>query len=91
MSWYSIALLCFISCWAGMFMMALLSSSRCRDCKSKECCDMTLKCKKCGAHDLHITNRLTYLDNQKDFIVICHTCGTQYEIHNSLKRPNDKS
>ena len=85
MNWYSVVLLCVISCWIGIFLMALLSSSKCSDCKSREINDNALKCKKCGMKNLHITNRFTYPDNKEDFIVICHSCGTEYEIHNNIK------
>lgn len=69
-----------------MLLMALFSSSKCGDCKSKEYSDITLKCKKYGMENLHITNRFKYLDNKEDFVVICHTCGTEYEIHNNIKK-----
>lgn len=85
MSWYNIVFLCIISCWVGIFLMALLSYSRCSDCQSKESNDITLKCKKCGSENLHIANRFNFLDGKEDFIVVCHTCGTEYEIHNNIK------
>lgn len=85
MEWYNVVLLCFVSCWIGIFLMTLLSSSKCSDCTSKEFNDITLKCKKCGMNNLHITNRFKYPDNTEDYIVICHTCGTEYEIHNNVK------
>lgn len=55
MEWYIIVLLCILSCWVGVFLMALLSISKCSDCKSKEFNNTILKCKKCGMEDLHIT------------------------------------
>lgn len=85
MDWYIIVLLCIVSCWIGMFLMALLSNSKCSDCKLKEFNDMILRCKKCGMDNLHIVNRFKYPDNKEDYIVICHTCGTEYEIHNNVK------
>ena len=86
MSWYYVVLLCIISCWVGMFFTALFSASKCTECKIKIFNDKTLKCKKCGTDNLHIANRLTYPECVEDFIVICHTCGTEYEIHNNIKK-----
>lgn len=86
MSWYSIVLLCIVSWWGGMLLMALSLSSKCSDCKSKEFNDITLKCKKCGTNNLHIANRFKYPDNKEDYVVICHTCGTEYEVHNNIKK-----
>ena len=85
MDWYIIVILCALSCWLGMFLMTLFSSSKCGDCKSRNFNDITLKCKQCGTENLHITNRFKYPDNKEDYIVICHTCGTEYEIHNNIK------
>ena len=86
MDWYIIVIMCVLSCWFGMFLMVLFSISKCKDCKSKEYNDITLKCKKCGTENLHITNRFKYPNNKEDYVVICHTCGTEYEIHNNVKR-----
>lgn len=93
MSWYSIVLLCVISCWFGCFLMGILLASkcwRCPYCKTKELSDRTLKCKKCGTKNLHITNRFKYSDNTQDFIVICHSCGEKYEIHNNIVNSNER-
>ena len=51
---------------------------------------MTLKCTKCGADNLHIANRFTYPEGIEDFVVICHTCGTEYEIHNNVKKSDKR-
>ena len=50
---------------------------------------MTLKCTKCGVDNLHITNRFTYPDGIEDFVLICHSCGTEYEIHNNIKKKDE--
>ena len=86
MDWFIVIILCVVSCWVGMFFIALFSSSKRGDCKSKEFNDVTLRCKNCGTNDLHITNRFKFTDNTEDFVVICHTCGTEYEINNNVKR-----
>ena len=85
MAWYYIVLLCIISCWFGIFLMAVVSVSKCKDCKAHELNNKTLKCRKCGINNLHITNRFKFTDNTEDFVVICHTCGTEYELPNSIK------
>lgn len=91
MSWYSIVLLCIISCWIGMCIMALFSATKCTECKIKIFNDKILKCKKCGADNLHITNRFTYLEGTEDFVVVCHSCGTEYEIHNNIKKNSERT
>lgn len=85
MSWHYIVLLCLVSFWGGMFLSALLSASRCEDCKAKESKDKILKCKNCGTDNLHITNRFKFSDNIEDFVVICHSCGEEYEMRNNIK------
>lgn len=85
MAWYYIVLLCVVSCWFGMFLIASLSVSKCSDCKAQELNDKMLKCKKCGTNNLHITNRFKFLDNTQDYVVICHSCGSEYELPNNIK------
>lgn len=60
MSWYYVVLLCVVSFWLGIFVAALLSVSKCNDCKAKEFNGLTLKCKKCGSNNLHIANHFKY-------------------------------
>lgn len=90
MDWFIVIILCIVSCWVGMFFMALFSNSKCQDCMSAELKDKILRCRKCGTDNLHITNRFKCPDNTEDFIVICHTCGAEYEIHNNIKKNNKK-
>lgn len=86
MSWHHVCLLCLISFWGGMLLSALLSVSKCEDCKIKESKGKILKCKNCGTDNLHITNRFNYKDNIEDYVVVCHSCGAEYEIHNNMKK-----
>ena len=71
-----------------MFVAALLSISKCEDCKAKEFNGQTLKCKKCGDNNLHITNRFKSSDCTEDYIVVCSSCNKEYEIHNDIKNSN---
>ena len=84
MSWYYVVLLCLVSCWFGMFLMGLLSVSKCENCNTKKIYDGTLRCQKCGTKDLHITNRFKCPESIQDYVVVCHRCGAEYEIHNNI-------
>lgn len=45
---------------------------------------MKLTCKSCGTENLHIVKRYKFPESKEDFIVICCTCGEEYEIYNNI-------